>query len=271
MKRPQSQRELMTFLGFIQYLKKFMPNMADISAPLRKLTEKDVEWKWTETEENSFNKLKKLATEAPVLRFYDPTLPLTLSVDLSSTGLGCIIMQEGQPAAYASHALTKMQQNYAQIEKETLAVVFRCEKFHQFVYGQTVEVETDHRPLQSIFNKPLHQAPVRLQCFLLQLQKYDLQVTCTPGKYLYVADTLSQSYLQETKEQLVSEMEINDGDKCNQPQVVFTHLTRKVHTVPARNCKRLGTESPEQCDSQRMARQQRTCISSCQTVLVLQR
>ena len=209
MKRPQSQRELMTFLGFIQYLKKFMPNMADISAPLRKLTEKDVEWKWTETEENSFNKLKKLATEAPVLRFYDPTLPLTLSVDSSSTGLGCVIMQEGQPIAYASRALTKTQQNYAQIEKETLAVVFGCEKFHQFVYGRTVEVETDHRPLQSIFNKPLHQAPARLQRFLLQLQKYDLQVTYKPGKYLYVADTLSRSYLQETKEQLVSETEIN--------------------------------------------------------------
>ena len=121
----------MTFLGFIQYLKKFMPNMADISAPLRKLTEKDVEWKWTENEE----KQKKLATEAPVLRFYDPTLPLTLSVDTSSTGLGCVIMQEGQPIAYSSRALTKTQQNYAQIEKETLAVMFGCEKFHQFVYG----------------------------------------------------------------------------------------------------------------------------------------
>ena len=107
----------MTFLGFIQYLKKFMPNMADISAPLRKRTEKDVEWKWTETEENSFNRLKKLATEAPVLRFCDPTLPLTLSVDSSSTGLGCVIMQEGQPIAYTSRALTKTQQNYAQIEK----------------------------------------------------------------------------------------------------------------------------------------------------------
>ena len=208
-KRPQSHRGLMTFLGFIQYVKKSVPNMADINACRRKLTEKDVEWKWTETEENSFNKLKKLATEAPVLRFYDPTLPLTLSVDLSSTGLGCVIMQEGQPIAYASRALTKTQQNYAQIEKETLAVVFGCEKFHQFVYGRTVEVETDHRPLQSIFNKRLHQAPARLQRFLLQLQKYDVQVTYKPGKYLYVADTLSRSYLQETKEQLVSETEIN--------------------------------------------------------------
>ena len=73
MKRPQSQRELMTFLGFIQYLKKFMPNMADISAPLRKLIEKAAEWKWTETEENSFNKLKKTgnrSSSTQVLRPY---------------------------------------------------------------------------------------------------------------------------------------------------------------------------------------------------------
>ena len=111
MKRPQSQRELMTFLGFIQYLKKFMPNMADISAPLRKLTEKNAEWKWTETEENSFNKLKKLATEAPVLRFYDPTLPLTLSVDSSSTGLGCVIMQEGTRLTSTDQNATELRTN----------------------------------------------------------------------------------------------------------------------------------------------------------------
>ena len=110
---------------------------------------------------------------------------------------------------YGSRALIKTQQNYVQIEKETLAVVFGCETFHQFVYGRTVEVETDHRLLQSIFNKPLHQAPARLQRFLLQLQKYDLQVTYKPGKYLHVADTLSRSNLQETKEQLVPETEIN--------------------------------------------------------------
>jgi hypothetical protein len=107
--------------------------------------------------------LKKLVTEAPVLRYYNPDKPLTLSVDASSTGLGCCLMQEGQPIAYASRALTKTQQNYAQIEKETLAVVYGCEKFHTYVYGRTVDVETDHKPLQSIFTKPLHQAPVRLQ------------------------------------------------------------------------------------------------------------
>ena len=97
MKQPSNQSELRTFLGFIQYLGKFMPKMADVSAPLRALTKKEAEWKWTKTEEGSFNELKKLATEAPVLRFYNPALPLTLSVDASSTGLGAVIMQEGQP------------------------------------------------------------------------------------------------------------------------------------------------------------------------------
>jgi hypothetical protein len=183
--------------------------LADVSAPLRKLTLKDAEWNWTETEENSFKELKRLCTEAPVLRFYDPKLPLTLSVDASSTGLGCVILQEGQPIAYGSRALTKTQQKYAQIEKETLALVFGCEKFYQYVYGRTVKVETDHKPLQAIFNKPLHLAPLRLQRFLMQLQKYDLQVTYKPGKYMYVADTLSRSFLQETREQLVPEAEIN--------------------------------------------------------------
>ena len=132
MNQPQSVRRRMTFLGFIQYLGKFMPKMADISASFRLLTQTDVEWKWIETEKNSFNRLKKLATEAPVLRFYDPSLPPTLSVDWS-TGLGRVLMKEGQPLAYGSRALTKTQQNYAQIEKETLAVVFVCEKFHQYV------------------------------------------------------------------------------------------------------------------------------------------
>lgn len=66
--------------------------------------------------EISFNRLKKLAVETSLLRFYDPTLPLTLSVDSSPTGLGCVVAQEGQSVACSSRALTKTQQNYAQIE-----------------------------------------------------------------------------------------------------------------------------------------------------------
>ena len=93
---------------------------------------------------------------------------------------------------------------------------------------------TDHRPLQSIFNKTLHQAPARLQRFLLQLQKYDLQVTYKPGKYVYVADTPSRSYLQETKEQLVSETEIMRST----PSRIYPSHQKSTHSS---NEKRLKT------------------------------
>ena len=73
-------------------------------------------------------------SNAPVLRYYDPKKDLVMSVDLSSKGLGSVILKEGQPNAYASHALTKAQQNYAQIEKETLGITFASNRFHQYIF-----------------------------------------------------------------------------------------------------------------------------------------
>ena len=67
--------------------------------------------------------------------------------------------------------------NYAQIEKEALAILFGCTKFHQYVFGRHVLIESDHKPLKSIFKKPLHQAPPRLQRLMLSLMKYDIEVT----------------------------------------------------------------------------------------------
>ena len=209
MKKPTNKPELLTFLGFIQYLGKFMPRMSDVSTPLRKLTEHSAEWIWSRQHDVSFETLKTMATNAPVLKYYDPNLPLTLSVDASSKGVGAVLIQEGKPVAYGSRALTSSQQNYAQIEKETLAVVYGCEKFHQYIFGRTVHVETDHKPLQSIFSKPLHKAPMRLQRLLLTVQKYDLKVQYKPGKLMFMADHLSRSFLPETKETLIPDVEVN--------------------------------------------------------------
>ena len=73
------------------------------------------------------------------------------------------LLQEGRPAATASRALTKAEKNYAQIEKECLSIVFACEKFHYYIYGKSVKVESDHKPLEIISKKPIHTAPKRLQ------------------------------------------------------------------------------------------------------------
>ena len=89
---------------------------------------------------------------------------VTIQCDTSQAGLGAALMQGGQPVAYASLALIDTDTRYAQIEKELLATVFACNKFEVFIYGMDrVHVESDHQPLESIMQKPLHDAPKRFQ------------------------------------------------------------------------------------------------------------
>ncbi len=115
--------------------------------------------------------------------------------DASKSGLGAAVIQEGHPIAYASKSMTKSQTNYAQIEKELLAILFACEKFHDYIYGKRVSVETDHRPLITIYKK---NAPARLQRMLLKLQQYSIDLIYKSGKDLTIADTLSRAYLEDT-------------------------------------------------------------------------
>ena len=114
--------------------------------------------------------LKHLASSAPVLAYFNPNQPVKLSVDASSKGLGAVLLQNDHPITYTSRALglTDTQQQYAQIDKEMLAVVFGCTKFHDYIYGvPNIEVESDHKPLEAILRKPLHQAPLRLQKMIM--------------------------------------------------------------------------------------------------------
>ena len=106
-------------------------------------------------------------------------------------------MQENKPVAFASRALTKAETRYAQIEKELLAVVFAFSRFHQYVYGTAVTVESDHKPLEAIVKKQQSAAPPRLQRMLLQLQKYTFTLVYRPGKEMLLADTLSRAYLDD--------------------------------------------------------------------------
>ena len=82
-----------------------------------------------------------------------------LNVDASSKGLGAVILQDGKPVAFGSKTLTNCEKRYANIERELLAIVWGAQKFHTYVYGRRVIVETDHKPLESIFRKSLNDAP----------------------------------------------------------------------------------------------------------------
>ncbi|CAC5366660.1 unnamed protein product [Mytilus coruscus] len=124
MSKLECVKDLQTFMSFIQYLGKFMPNISTVSAPLRTLQEKYTVWHWDEQQETSFQKLKDMATNALLLQYYDPNKPLTHSVDASSKGLGAVLIQNQKPVEYASRALTQTQHRYPQIEKERHAIVY---------------------------------------------------------------------------------------------------------------------------------------------------
>ena len=175
-----------------------MPRLSEVCEPLRLLTMKDVERHWTELQEQAFNKLKWLVTEAPVLKYFDPKEELTLQSAASDTGLGAVLTQNGQPIAFVSRALSDAVCpcliRYAQIEKGLLAVVFGLEKFHQYTYGRSVTVQSDHKPLEVIVKKPVYKAPNRLQRLLLRLLVYDVNLLYRRGSQMELADTSSRAY-----------------------------------------------------------------------------
>lgn len=84
---------------------------------------------------------------------------------------------------YASRTLTPTERNYAQIEKELLAILFACMRFDQLIVGNpNTVIKTDHKPLISLFQKPLLSATRRLQHMLLNLQRYRLSLEFVTGK-----------------------------------------------------------------------------------------
>ena len=195
---PQSVAAVQRLLGLAQYLSKFLPHLADVTKPLRALTQKETAWVWEEPQQKAFEDLKTLASSAPVLRYYNIQDEVTLQCDASQSGLGVALLQKGQPVAYASRALTSAETRYTQIEKELLAIVYDCEHFEPYVYGrEVVHVESDHKPLEMIVLKSLDSAPKRLQRMLLQLQKYNLKVKYKKGENMYLADTLSRAHRLE--------------------------------------------------------------------------
>lgn len=198
---PRNRTELQRFMGTVNYLGKFIPNLSGMNQPLRQLLEKDTEWHWEEAQQKSFNELKRAITTAPVLKYYDVNEDIVLSVDSSKDALGACILQNGHPIAYASRSLNKSEQNYAQIEKEMAAIVFGATKFHEYIYAKgPIQVESDHRPLESIFKKPLSQMSPRIQRMMLKVQKYDLKVHYKSGRELFIADTLSRACVSQDED-----------------------------------------------------------------------
>ena len=189
---PINAKQLQEFLGIATYMSPFIPCLSHTSAILRDLLKKDARFEWLPIHETAFQEIKKQISKATALAYFDPTKKSILQVDSSQRGLGAVLIQEGRPIAFASKSLTDTESRYANIERELLAVVFGCERFHMYLYGQPFTVHSDHKPLEMIQLKNLHSAPPRLQRMLLRLQNYQVMIKYQPGKMLLLADSLSR-------------------------------------------------------------------------------
>ena len=155
---PVDKSGIKRIMGMVNYMGAFIPNLSTISAPLRDLLKKEVHFEWQKPQQDAVEQIKQALIDAPVLKFFSPKRKSVIQADASQAGLGACILQDGHPIAYASRSLTQAERNYAQIEKELLAIVFACEKFHQFIYGFETDVQSDHKLLEAIVKKPLARA-----------------------------------------------------------------------------------------------------------------
>ncbi|XP_014676736.1 PREDICTED: uncharacterized protein K02A2.6-like [Priapulus caudatus] len=194
----RSAKQLLEFLGMVTYLSPFLPHVSQLTAPLRELIKKDAVFEWTPSHQVAYDRIISLITREVSLSYFDPREPSVLQVDASSKGLGAVLIQRDKPIAFASKSLSECEQRYANIERELLAVVFGCEKFHTYLYGKRFVVQSDHKPLEMIHLKNISSAPQRLQRMLLRIQQYDLQLVYKPGKEVAVADALSRSPVSDS-------------------------------------------------------------------------
>ena len=199
----QSLLELQRFLGMVNYLGKFISNLAEVTAPLRALSKKDVAFNLQKPQLDAIEKLKTLITSAPILKIFDLNLPTRLKIDTSSEGVRVLLEQNHvslknlnwHPTGYSSCAFRYYEKQYIQIEKETLSIDFGKESFHEYLYGHTFTIINDHQPLKSNFSRSIVTCLPRIPKFFLRLHKYGFQLEYVAGKEMLVSDALNRSYL----------------------------------------------------------------------------
>ena len=197
---PKNVTELRSFLGLLNYYGKFLRNLASLLHPLNQLLRENQTWKWTPACVRAFQQAKEQLSKAPVLAHYDPNLPIQLAGDASQYGVGAVlshILPDGSehPIAFASRTLQPREQNYAQVEKEALSLVYGIQKFHKYIYGRKFTLMTDHKPLTTIFGPKTGVpalAAARLQRWALLLSAYTYSIEFRPTKAHANADGLSR-------------------------------------------------------------------------------
>lgn len=205
---PTNVTEVKRFLGVVNYYRNFIPNASSVLSPLHELLRSDAEWEWGERQRRAVRQVQRELASERALAHFEPDAQLVLAVDAGPSGLGAVLSQRDavgreRPLAFGSRSLTSSERNYSQIQKEATAIIFGVKRFHQYLYGRSEPfiLQTDHRPLVSIFNKKSGisiTTALRLQRYAIILSAYNYIVQYTSSANNLVADYFSRAPLAET-------------------------------------------------------------------------
>ncbi|QRW20747.1 Retrotransposable element Tf2 protein [Rhizoctonia solani] len=194
---PRTVKQVQAFLGFVNYLCRFIPNFSSVARPLHNLTRKENTWTWGTLEEEAFQELKSLVTQSPVLVHSNPELPYYLETDASGVAMGAVLSQQGEdnrlhPVAYMSKSFSGAKANYDTHNKELLAIIKALEEWRIFLEAtdRPIQVFTDHRNLEYWMQaRTFNRRHARWQIFL---SDFNFEIHYCPGKQSGKPDALSR-------------------------------------------------------------------------------
>ena len=166
MEFPLDKETMRSFLGMINYLNRDSALSAHLATPLSALTQQAMDYKPGKVHFENFNKLKVEIPNMKPLPYFDVNAETTLQMDASMKGLGACLIQEGKVICYASRALTKTERNYQNLERETLEIILGI------LYGKEFTLETDQKPIVSIYKKHMIDISPRVQRLIVRSFPY---------------------------------------------------------------------------------------------------
>ncbi|CAI7777310.1 unnamed protein product [Closterium sp. NIES-54] len=195
---PTNITELQSSLGFVNYVRRFIPDMARLSAPLTDLLQKGVVFTWGGKEHAAFSALKTVLCSPPILRIADPHHPFAMVTDGSDIAIGAVLLQDFgnglQPIAYESQKLHPPEKNYPIHDREMLAIVHAFTVWRCYLTGTDVTVRTDHKSLQYLRAQP-HLNPPQIRWLDYLKSNFHYTITYKKGAS-NIADALTQPTAQ---------------------------------------------------------------------------
>ena len=199
--QPTSYKRLRSFLGLVNFYRRFVPQCADILAPLTNLLKHQTKGSrkplvWTSESTQAFHDIKEALSRVTMLAHPGTDAPLSIMTDASDVAVGGVLQQlvgdSWQPIAFYSHKLLHAETKYSAFGRELLAIYLTIKYFRHMLEGRTFCVYTDHKPLIHAFNaKPDRHSPREIR-HLDFISQFTTDLRHVKGKDNIVADTLSR-------------------------------------------------------------------------------